>query len=67
MNYSHIAQMCKPRGPVAACPHDGLGCTGGQKCWINNKETRNRALSAETWADFKCAKREHHLKIQQAK
>jgi hypothetical protein len=65
MNYREISLMCKPRGGVAACPHDGLGCTGGNKCWINDPLHRQQALNAETWADFKCAKRERAINPRQ--
>lgn len=63
MRYSDVERMCKPRGMVRGCPHDGLGCTGGERCSINSRdpEVQSRAWQAvEFGPDFRCAKREGH-------
>lgn len=62
MKYSEIAPMCKPRGGVRGCPHDGLGCTGGEKCSINskNEQVQFRAWEATKFGpDFICQKRKY--------
>ena len=61
MKYHDIEPMCKPRGNLRGCPHDGLGCTGGDKCSINSKDhdTQQRAWAADKFGqDFICQKRE---------
>ena len=62
MKYSDIETMCRPIGRgVRGCPHDGLGCTGGEKCSINS---RDPAVSGNAWnatqfgPDFICGKRQ---------
>jgi hypothetical protein len=59
MRYSDIEPMCRPIGGVRGCPHDGLGCVGGNTCWINstNPTLQSRAWQAKTYDDFYCVKR----------
>lgn len=63
MRYIDIELMCKPRGMVRGCPHDGLGCTGGERCSINSldESVRERARQATEYGpDFHCAKHQRH-------
>lgn len=60
MRYCDLEELCRPVGVgVRGCPHDGLGCTGGEKCGINSPDerVRTRAWTATTYADFTCQKR----------
>jgi hypothetical protein len=60
MKYYQIEPMCHPRGGVRGCPHDGLGCTGGNECSINNKNPiiQSRAYNADMYgSNFICQKR----------
>ena len=43
VKYSDIERMCRPVGRVRGCPHDGLGCTGGERCSINDPDATVRA------------------------
>lgn len=59
MRYCDIEPMCKPRGMVRGCPHDGLGCVGGPRCSINREDSRDRAWVATNFGpDFCCVKHE---------
>lgn len=65
MKYHKIEPMCRIHhagyGSRRGCPHDGLGCIGGDKCSINSKdgETRSKARNADKYGpDFHCVKRE---------
>ncbi len=65
MKYQEISRLCRPLGGVRGCPHDGLGCTGAEKCSINSadKEVRTRAWTAgEYGPDFVCQKRQNTLR-----
>lgn len=62
MKYSEIREMCRPRGGVPGCPHDGLGCPYGEDCSINSQdpEIRGKAWNATVFGpDFICQKRLH--------
>lgn len=61
MRYYEIAPMCRPTGMVRACPFDGLGCIGGERCSINSRDdaVSYRAYTASEYGpDFVCRKRE---------
>lgn len=63
--YGNLRPSMRPVGTTVGCPHDGLGCTGGQKCSINSADdaVRLRAWNATEYGrDFKCAKHEWHSK-----
>jgi len=60
MKYHEIAPMCRPSGGVRGCPHDGLGCIGGEKCSINSPDAHvsSKAFNAGIFGpDFICQKR----------
>lgn len=67
MRYSDIEPMCRPDRralrpgqTMRGCPHDLLGCTGGERCSINSPNSRiaARAYNADAYGpDFVCAKR----------
>lgn len=59
--YCDIVSLCRPSNGVRGCPHDGLGCVGGEKCSINSPddEARRKAWVADRFGrDFYCVKRE---------
>lgn len=67
MKYFQIEPMCRPDRrflrlgqSLRGCPHDGLGCTGGDKCSINSSDgaVSGRAYNADRYGpDFVCQKR----------
>lgn len=68
MKYYDIEPMCSKTGGLRGCPHDGLGCTGGERCSINSADHKvsARAFNASQFGpDFVCAKREHALLRQE--
>lgn len=63
MKYHEIEPMCRPRSGVRGCPHDGLGCTGGERCSINRPDKHAAAFNASQFGpDFYCVKRANALR-----